>query len=247
MKFYWAARLFLLTGLLFLWVISLTAQSAADDSILYKKAVSNMIAAYHKAAGDQLGLYNGIQYGGYPFSFTEGHPFFYSNKADTGSVVYDGILYENLTMQYDEIAEGLFMQDSLRRIQLLNPRIERFVLFGNNFIRIVRDTASAALVKTGFYNVLYGGGVSLLKKEIKLIRDDVSTGEIRHFVDAADYYYLKKNNTFYSIKSKGALLNLFKDKKKQIKQYISKNKLSYRKDRDNMLAKATAYYDQLTQ
>ena len=247
MKFHWAASFFLLMTFFFLQVISVTAQSAADDSTLYKKAVSNTIALYYKSAGDQLGLYNGIQYGGYPFSFTEGHPFFYSNKPGIGSVVYDGILYENLSMQYDEIAEALFMQDSARRIQLLNPRIERFTLFANNFIRIVKDTESAALVKTGFYNILYEGGTSLLKKEVKLIRDDVSTGELRHFVDATEYYYLKKNNVFFSIKSKGGFLDLFKDKRKQIKQYIAKNKLSYRKDRDNMLAKATAYYDQLTQ
>jgi hypothetical protein len=234
-----------LTSFFFFSARSMVAQSPSDDSILYSKAVNHLIALYHQSSGDQSGLYNGSQHSGYPFSFEAGQPFFNNDKPGTGSVVYDGILYENVSLQYDEVQEALVMQDSTRRMRLLNDRIERFTLFNNNFIRIVKDTESTVLIRTGFYNLLYAGKTSMLKREEKIIREDPSTGVLLRFVDSHVYYYIKMNNSYLSIKSKKGLLNIFKDKKKDIRQYIRKNKLSYRKDRDNTLIKTTAYYDQL--
>jgi hypothetical protein len=245
MKLTGVNRFLFIISFFFLLAGSMVAQSPSDDSVLYTKAVSNLIALYHHSSGDQSGLFNGSQYSGYPFSFEAGDPFFKESKPGTGSVVYDGVLYENVTMQYDEVQEALIMQDSSRRIRLLNDRIEAFTLFDNNFIRIVKDTESTVLVRTGFYNLLYEGKTSVLKREEKIIRDDPSTGVLLRFIDSHMYYYIKMNNAFFSIKSKNGLLDIFKDRKKDIRQYIRKNKLSYRKDRDNTLIKATAYYDQL--
>jgi hypothetical protein len=238
-------RFLCILSFFFLSAGSMLAQLAADDSILYSSAVRHLIALYHQHSGDQSGLYNGSQHSGYPFSFEAGNPFFKENKPGTGSVIYDGVLYENVSMQYDEVQEALIMEDSSRRIRLLNDRIEMFTLFNNNFIRIVKDTESAVLVQSGFYNFLYAGKTSVLKREEKYIREDPSTGVLLRFVDIHLYYYVKMDNRYFSIKSKNNFLNVFGDRKKDIRQYIRKNKLSYRRDRDNMLAKATAYYDQL--
>lgn len=245
MKIPGPARLLLLTCF-FLLSTRIAAQSAADDSMLYKKAVYHVISLYHQAIGEQSGLFNGSQYGRYPFLFAAGgYPFFKEDKPGTGSVIYDGILYEQVELQYDEVQEALIMQDSIRRIQLLNKKIAGFTLFDNTFIHIVKDSTAEPLVRTGFYNLLYKGNISLLKREEKVIREDVSTGELLRFIDLNVYYYIQKNNSFYSIKKKASILDIFKDRKKDIRQYIRKNKLRYRDDRDNMLIKVTAYYDQL--
>ncbi|MEP7277372.1 MAG: hypothetical protein ABI813_01905 [Bacteroidota bacterium] len=223
----------------------LAAQSPAADSILYKSGIQHLVTLYHQASGEQSGLYNGSQYSGYFFSFTGGDPFFKDKEPGLGSVVYDGVLYENVMLQYDEIQDVVVMEDSARRIQLINDRIARFRLFDNNFIRIVKDTENAVLVRTGYYNLLYEGNISLLKKEEKYIREDPSTGVLLRFIESHVYYYLKRNNEYFSIKNKNSLLALFSDRKKEIRQYIRKNGLSYRNDRDNMLTKTIAYCDQL--
>ncbi|MEO5593874.1 MAG: hypothetical protein ABIR15_23510 [Chitinophagaceae bacterium] len=237
---------FLLLAGFFLSVSPITAQSTADDSIFYKKAVYNTIGLYHKAAGEQSGLYNGSQYGRFPFSFAGGgYPFFTEDKPGIGWVLYDGVLYENVELQFDEVQEVLIMQDTIRRMQLLNPKIAAFALFNNSFIRIVKDSTTAPLIRTGFYNQLYKGNINLLKREEKIIREEVSTGELLRYIDVETFYYIQKNNTFYNIKNKSSILDIFKDRKKEVRQYIRKNKLSYKQDRDGMLVKVTAYYDQL--
>jgi len=246
MRIYGTAIYLLSASLFFLSAIPALAQSPAADSILYQKAVYRAIAVYHEAMGDQSGLFNGIQYAQFPFSFAEnGHPFFKENKPGTGSI-YDNVLYENVQLQYDEVQEVIFMQDSARRIQLLNPRITGFTLFDNTFIRLVKDSANAISLNTGFYNLLYNGNTRLLKKEEKMIREDVSTGVILRYIEVLTRYYIERNHTWYSIKSKNGVLDVFKDRKKELRQFIKKNKLSYRKDKDDMLVKVTAYYDQLT-
>ncbi|MFT3936021.1 MAG: hypothetical protein QM726_20490 [Chitinophagaceae bacterium] len=237
----------LLCSLLILSSNAVCAQSSAEDSILYQKAVYNAIGLYHQEVGDQSGLFNGSQYGAYPFPFEEnGFVFFNNPKPGIGTVTYDGILYENVQLQFDEVQEVVIMQDSSRRIQLLNPRIQAFSLFNNNFVRIIKDSSSRVLPKTGFYNLLYAGKTLLYKREEKTIREEVGRTEVVRFIDVSRNYYVQKNNQWFSVKGKNGILDVFEDRKKELRQFIRKNNLSYKKDRDNMLAKVTAYYDQLT-
>ncbi len=221
------------------------AQSPAEDSLFYQKATDNLVSRYHQAIKDQSGLYNGIQYGGYTFVFREGHAFFDNDKMGMASLVYDGVLYQQVMLQYDEIQEAVIIEDASLRIQLLNERLSKFSVFNNTFVRIVKDSSSNALLNTGFYNVLYDGKNSLLKKEVKTIREDITTDKIIYYVDVHRYHYIKKAAAYYAVNSKKNVLSILGDKKKDIQQYIRKNKLSFRKDRDNMLVKVMAYYDQL--
>lgn len=237
---------------LILWLIfclaafsPLLAQLSPEDSVFYKQSVNNLIEIYKQSAGDQSRLYNGSQYGGYTFSFTNGHAFFKYDRPGMGAVLYDGVLYQDIALQFDEVQEVL-IADSSRRIQLLNDRVERFTLFDNEFVRIVRDAVLAGPLKTGYYNVLYEGKSRLLKREEKFIREDVSTGTMLRFIETHTYYFLEINNKFLPIKSRKEIIGIFAGRKKEIKQYIRKNRLSYKHDRDNMLVKLTAYYDQLT-
>jgi hypothetical protein len=228
-------------------ITTTVAQLSPADSIFYQKAIGNVVSLYYQSLGDQSGLYNGTQYGGYPFSFTEGHPFFYTDKPGNGSIVYDGLLYGNVQLQYDELKEVVIMQDASHRIQLVNERIAGFTVFSNQFIRLERDSLNRALVATGFYNLLYDGNVSALAKEMKGLREELRSNSegILRFIDVKRYYYIKKKNEYYPVKSKKSLRGIFADHKKEIQQFIKKNNLSFRKNPDEMLIKVTEYYDRL--
>ena len=224
----------------------MAAQSVAEDSLLYQRAVSHLVDLYHRASADQSGLFNGRQYAQYAFRFEDGaHPFFFSDKPGMGQVVYDGILYRELALQYDEIQGVLVMQDDQHFIQLLTPRIKSFSLFNSHFIRIVQDSTMPAQLKTGFYNVLYSGQASLLRKEEKKIRADVSGGELQRYIDVSVSYFVYAGNTYHLIKNKKTLLDVLADRKKELRQYIRSNGLNFRKDRQQALEKVIACYNQL--
>ncbi|MFM9909279.1 MAG: hypothetical protein ACKVOW_08020 [Chitinophagaceae bacterium] len=232
-----------------LYSTKIVAQFSPSDSALYQKSINNAVGLYFASIGDQLGLYNGNQYVPYSFPFKEaGHPFFNKEGLSAGSVVYNKVLYTDIQLLYDEVGDFVVFADRFHRIKLISERVTAFTLYNNNFIRIVKDSINPTLINTGFYNLLYEGKITLLKKEIKAISEDIlsTTDGIVRFIRVKKYYYIKKNNNFYQLKRKKDLFEIFKDNKKEIQQYIKTNKLSFKKDRDSLLAKVSAFYDQLT-
>ncbi|MEP7111254.1 MAG: hypothetical protein ABI760_24880, partial [Ferruginibacter sp.] len=126
-----------------------------------------------------------------------------------------------------------------------SEKVYSFNLFNSDFIRLVRDSVKNYLESSGFYNLLYNGKVCLLKKQIKNIREVLTNIEILRYADQKDHYFIKKDERIYKISSRKDLFKLMGDGKKAVQQFIKANKLSYRRDRQNMLTKATAYYDSL--
>ena len=227
--------------------IRIMAQSSSNDSLSLAKTIGNAEALYYQSAGDQSRLYNGTEYTGYPFSFVEGSPFFLTNQPQQGSIMYDQVEYQNVNLLYDDMMGVIIMQDENHRIQLLNDRISRFAIGNNLFIRIVNDSLSTGQPATGFYNVLYEGNLSVLKKEIKTIRQIYSySQEITRVIDVKTNYYFRKNNEYTLITSQKELLNFFSERKKEIQHYIKSNKLSFKKDTDNLMVKVAVYHDQQT-
>lgn len=247
MKFNCILIAFLLHGsMLIFFSNKIVAQDTVSDSSFYQEALDNTMALYHQSFGNQSALYNGSMYGEYLFRFIAGHPFFNSPAPAAGSVIYDGIRYDSIYMRYDEIRDMLVINSQGERIQLFGEKVEYFRLFDSDFIRLVKDSLTNSLVSTGFYNLLYKGKIYLLKKQIKTIREVISTGmELQHFADAKDYYYIKKDDGIYPIRNKKELFRFFGGRKKEMQQFIRANNLNFRKDRQNMLTKATVYYDSL--
>jgi hypothetical protein len=141
----------------------------------------------------------------------------------------------------------VILQDENHRIQLSNERISRFTIGNNQFTRFVNDSLGPSEPETGFYNILYEGQLSVLKKELKTIRQIYSySQEATRMIDVKSNYYFRKNNQYTRIDNQKELLNFFPERKKEIQHYIKTNKLSFKKDPDNLLVKVAVYYDQQT-
>ena len=232
-----------------LFTTAIAAQLSIEDSIFYQKGVNNAVVQYHKSLGDQSRLYNGIQYAGYASTFKDGgHPFFYTSSLSNGSIVYDNVLYPDVQLLYDEVKDVIVFQDVTHRIQLHSERVSRFTILNNNFIRIEKDSSSQSIISTGFYHVLYEGNMSILKREVKTIDEDIRSmvaGVVR-LIKVKTYYYIKKDGVYFTIKKEKDVLNVFKDHEKDIQQFIKSYQLNFKNDGDNMLTKVATYYDQLT-
>jgi hypothetical protein len=238
---------------IFFWIVStcscffpaghVIAQLSESDSSFYQLVVSGAVNLYHFSAGDQSGLYNGSLYPGYPFHFKNGSPFFNSNKLDTGSVIYDDILYENLPLLYDNLKDVVIIDDNGSQIQLNSKKISEFTLPGHHFIRLGKnDMNNSRIINTGFYEILYNGYNSVLKRVIKTIEDDLSSGEVvERVIHQSDYYYFKKDNAIYPAENKKDITAIFSDRKKEVQQFIRKNKLNLRKDKENVLLRIASY------
>ena len=226
--------------------MAVSAQSNAEDSTFYQSAISHTLAVYYKQVGDQSQIYNGSLYSGYAFKFRDGSPYFFSDNFSDGSVIYDGVSYDRLPMLYDDFKELLIARDQGYWMQLVSERISEFTILNHQFVRLVMDSAHNSLAGTGFYEILYPGHSRVLKKTFKKIREELSSTEgVLRYIDETDNYYIKNGNTYRRVKTKKELLDILADHKKEVQQFIRKNRLKYRKDPENTLVKTAAFYDQL--
>jgi hypothetical protein len=222
-------------------------QLSNKDSLLLKEALLNVKDVYFNLIGDQAAKYNGSQYPGYTVSFAEGHPYFRENKMSIGSIVYDNIEFNNVNLLYDEVADKLILQDSTHRIQLLNERLSSFTLQGSQFVKLIK-TDYPPLLRTGFYQILSKGPITLYKKETKKIINKISNGnELSVLFEINQNYFIEKNHAYIEIKRKKDLLSLLKEHGKEINVFIKINKLKFKKDKDNTMIQLIEYYNQLTQ
>ena len=132
---------------------------------------------------------------------------------------------------------------------LVSDRVHDFSLPNHHFVRVVADSSSAGnqVVSTGFYEQLYGGKVEVLAKRTKNLQSgvDASASVIVGYFLSNNQYYLRKGNTYYSISSQSSFLNVLKDKKSQLQQYIRDNNIKFKQDREAAMVKIASYYDQL--
>lgn len=222
------------------------AQYTKEDSSIYTESLTGAVALYNQFIGPESELYNGTNYLFYSNNIQDGIPYFESKDFNKGYIVYNGILYENISLLYDIVKEEVitYAPKTGFAIRLFNDKISSFRILDHHFVHFVKESTTK-IIKPGFYNVLYNGTNTLYVKHIKKIEEDLSSGKLRNFIIESRAYYIKKNKVFYRIKNKKDTLKILSDKKTEIRQFIRKNNLKLKKNMDVPLAKIVAYYDGL--
>jgi hypothetical protein len=241
-----------LPALLFLISFRAFTQNFITDTSQQTASFQKAVDYYHQFLFPETGLYDGSEYTYktyYPLQINEGHPFFQYENFDTGAIFYNNTLYKKVPLLYDIIKNEVLINDPSRIyiIRLNNERIGWFTIWGHIFVRLIFDTAANPQMHTGFYDLLYNGKISLYKKDLKILKENsASTQGINKYVAETNEYFIKKDNRFYQVTNKKSLLVILNDKKNEIVQFIKKDNLNLRKNKNNALIKIVAYYNGLT-
>ena len=233
-----------------LFIASINARAQDQDSAVFAASIHKAVSVYHHFLTPETGLYNGLEYVPFGYQIKNGDPFWLSSKFNTGSVTYDGVLYENVSLLYDLVKQVVIVNQPIYyyNVQLISEKVSSFSLLGHNFIRLEEDSAGKSPIRTGFYDVLYHGRINLLKRIDRKINEELTTSEgIIRTIDERINYFIQQNSQFYTVNSKGELLDILNNRKKELNQFIKKNKLNFRKDKENSLIKTIAYYNEISQ
>jgi len=229
------------------------SQNFINDTSRETASFQEAVNLYHQFLSPETGLYDGSEYPYsifYPVTINEGHPFFESKDFVTGAVFYNNILYKNVPLLYDIIQDELLINDPsmIYILRLNNERIGWFTVWGQTFIRLTADNATNPQFQTGFYNLLYNGKTSLYKRVSKIIKENSASAQgINKYVVELNTYFIKKDNQYYEVKNKKSLIAILNNKKKEIIQFIKKNKLNLRKNKNDALIKIVPFYDGIYQ
>jgi len=219
------------------------AAQNADDTTLHENAL-NAIGVYYQNLGEESPLYNGSEYIEYAYTLQEGHPFFQVVNFINGNVNVDGMIFHDVPMLYDIVKDQLIIQDfqKVYKINLPADRVRQFFLLGHLFVHL----NASDQVKTGFYDQLYRGKISLFAKREKKILEKYSNIQISKVVISQNVYYIKKDGVYYTIKNKSSLFSALKSKKKEVQQYLKANDIKFKREPERAMIMAVKYYDQLT-
>ena len=192
---------------------------------------------------------NGKEYeGNYPGVVGSAY-FLAATDWGTGDIVYDGYTYKNVKIRYDLYKDAVIipLYQSFLKISLLSDRVASFGLFGHFFIYVKSDPKTVDPVKEGFYDELYGGKIQVLCRRSETIQQDHNIEGITTYFSSSVDYYLFKNNQYFPVNSKGEFLDALKDKKKQVRQFMTANKIKFKKaTKEQDMAKVAEYYDHLS-
>lgn len=242
-------KMFLFIFLFFLFATKSFTQDNYIDSLFYQKATQNTISLYHENIGYHSKLFNGSQYASYPYQFKQGHPFFISDEFENGSLVYNQVLFSNVKLLYNEVSDLLIIKDQTHFTQLIAQQVASFTIHDHNFIRIKNESLqNKSKMPEGFYQVIFDGKVKAFSKEKKVILDDISSASegIKRYIVVKNSFYIKKENDYYLIGKKKDIINLFSKNKKEINDFIKRNKLDFKENKMELISKVSAYYDQLS-
>jgi hypothetical protein len=215
------------------------SQPFKSDTSFVAAATSHAVKFYTNAIQGQAQLYNGSDYAEYR-SLQDEHPYFGTDDWVYGTVFYDGYLYENVPLLYDISTDQLLTETyySSSIMKLIKDKITYFTLPGKKFVNQPDTTISP-----GFYELLYDGKTKVYARHSKLLQETLSSQEIIHSFDEKTRYYIYKNNIYIHVKSKGSVLDVFGDRKREVSQYINKSKIRFRKNREQYITRLAEFYD----
>lgn len=220
------------------------AQGLKVDTVNNSKEIEAAIAWHdHYFSGDNNPLYDGYEYIPYNLIAT-GTPYFHSAQWAKGSVFYENKWYRGVPLLFDIMQGKLVIpgSDGITRIALMNEGVKQFLIYGRLFVRVSSDQGSKYNgLHGGFYEILVQGKTALVVRRTKDVTDPSVQGE-RKFYEK-DFFYIEKGGTYYPIKKKRELLQVYSDQHKKIKRFIRENGMKYAKNPEAVLISVTKYYN----
>jgi len=219
------------------------AQTGIPLNLTVDSAISSTIAFYTQQAGARSAIYNGCEY---QFDrINVGHAFFNTARFTTGEIICEDICYPGIPMLYDIVRDVLVIQ-GLNQIQitsLASNRVSQFTCFGYTFIRKSGNSSIGSVPEPGFYQRLYDGRVKAWAKNKKTIDEVTDYGyQLKRVAIENSRYYIEKGGTYFEVDGKQSVLNVLRDKKKEISHFITKKKIKFKKDFNNALLQTVAHY-----
>jgi len=230
-KFYWVLLLVLAVKTSFAQDVSRKVDASANE--------------YVAAADGQLTLFYGKEPEGY--ARTRNHPYVGELAA---RLSYNGIVYPDVSLRLDLHRNELTILSPSNRNIILTPEKFDYAEFNDlHIIYLSRDNRSSGQPPTGYYFLLHSGKCTVLEKQIATL--EVNTSGTRgataeFYFSFSTIFYIHKDNVYHTIRNKRGLLKALHPHQKELRRYISSNKLRYRRDAQKLITMTVNEYERIS-
>ncbi len=222
-------------------------------------AISQRVIDVDKDQGDATSPGNFYSVAGEPVSMAkyvrvvEGSPYFNTEWMKGIVIMNDGKQYTSPQVKFDLLDNELRFigRDGKEMIATTNSAFHQITLIdtvqSTSYTFVHSDAITTSDKKeTGWYQVVYNGDISVLKRLKKVISENKPYGSatVEQRITTASTYMLFTDNKLIGVKKFKDIAGLFPSKKEELSKYISQNKLNGKDDQDYV--ELLDYYHSLT-
>lgn len=197
---------------------------------------------------DRQALYNGKVWTN-KYRHIDGDQFLFTELSIPGSVSINHKTFNNLQIKYDIFSDEIItpLNDDYA-LQLNKEMVDSFALnYENKILRFIKISDDSQKGISGYVQLLYEDkGHSRFfvkyKKSVSYLDGTKVNGQF-----SQDFrMFLKKGDMLYQINSKNDLYDALPEHKKQIMEYIKRNKLKINKDSPESFVPVIRFYDHIS-
>ncbi|HVI48744.1 MAG TPA: hypothetical protein VM802_28000 [Chitinophaga sp.] len=180
----------------------------------------------------------------------QGTPYLQDEWAKGSIQMKIGKTFTDLMLKYDMVedaplfkgkqGESIYFAEFPQAFTITDLKDNHLQQFRSGYKPVKGATAQS------YYEVLADGKVQLLKRKVKVLREDKPYGSattVRKIDENINYFIAKDGQPVNIKKSERAVLEAIGDKNSELEAYIRSNKLNVKNDED--LIKLVAYYNGL--
>jgi hypothetical protein len=183
-----------------------------------------------------LEINNGPRQINYYRTLDKSHSYYSTDNFTLGDVFYNKQHYYDIELKYDVNNDQLVIKPmdeyNYLGIILSKEKTASFTINKRKFVNLNYDNTSLPQYMNGYYEeIIIGNTLILYIKNQKTRKKIIDNNRITDVAEQVTYdeftdkntYYIKYNNIYYTINSKKEISIIFPEKKKEIKEYYSKN------------------------
>ena len=146
----------------------------------------------------------------YTESINQFKQYFLGKYITTGSLVFDGVLFENIELQYNlhtQQVVALLETESVERYVTVTPdKVFRFSVYGHEFIQYPGDN----VMDQGIYEMAYRGEKStVFIKRTSIEKETIRSGTVNVRYEPINKYYVKNEFGTFHITGKKKLIEAY--------------------------------------
>lgn len=219
--------------------------SAQETNEEYSKYISKIDSIY----GIDDILVNGSLY--FPkHPLAQGNPYLISDEWNKGSIYIKGKTYDDIELKYDLALDKLILRtklinDKIPKVLLNNELVDSFKI-GNQFF-INTKWIDQNLQIEGFAELIYNNDiVFFIKFRKEYIAQFSENNQYGKYSQIQFGRYLWKDGVVTKVSTRKSLLRYFEENKKEIKKYLRKHHIKYKKANSKQLFDLINYCNELS-
>ena len=207
-----------------------------------QQVIDNLALDYMRIAGNQSVLFYGIEQMAHPRVLN--HPYLNSERYAPARLSFNGVIYPEVMLRLDLSRDELVIQSpDLRNIVLCPENVDFAELHGRRIIYFRHDYLPGS-PPTGYYFLLHSGETKVLKRQTAtLVIDQARRGQYFRFTSRI---FLYKDGAYHTIRNRRGLLRVLSPHRRELRQFISANRLRFRRNAEEFITQVVREYEKLS-